>query len=104
MGITSDEYHKLRVFLAYEPTSEMAVMLEATRAHFMALALKTMRNTGPFGKSQLLALSHLEDAFLRARQAIESLGDPILPEEEAEHCLEELLRRYGDRDEKKSDA
>lgn len=78
MQITPEEYERLKSFCYHTVSSEVQAQMAQIRAQYMELAVLIMRN-GPPTRSQSLALTHLEEAQMRAIQDLALTGEPQLP-------------------------
>lgn len=78
MIITAQEYERLKTFCYHTVPTGVQIQMAVLRAQYVTLAVQLLRN-GPPTHSQSLALTHLEDALMRAIQDMALTGVPQLP-------------------------
>lgn len=78
LRLTQDEYARLKTFLYHTVDKSTQDHMDILRSQGLRLALNILRS-GPPSRSQELALTHLEDAMMRAIQTLALSGTPVLP-------------------------
>lgn len=76
--LTPAEYEQLRPFLYHTVDAAIALEMAQLRAQYLTLALGILRGQVR-SRSQSLALTHLEEAQMRAIQGLALQGTPELP-------------------------
>lgn len=78
MTLTATEFDRLRPLFYHGVGPDTMNLMAALRREYVLLALTVLRGQ-PSSRSQSLALTHLEDALMRAIQGLALTGRPQLP-------------------------
>lgn len=76
--LTPAELDRLRPFFYHRVTAGIEAAMTLLRDDYLRLAVATLRDQPP-SRSQSLALTHLEEALLRAIQGLALQGEPVFP-------------------------
>ena len=76
--LTREEYERIQPLLYHTVDAETQQRMHALRVQGIQLMLAILRQ-GPRSREQSLALTHLEDAQMRAIQHLAMQGEPQLP-------------------------